>query len=30
VVFPTADCKSAVPKQVGEDDERSVTSTAHQ
>jgi len=29
-VFLTADCKSAVKKQVEEDDERSVTSTTHQ
>ena len=29
-VFPTADCKSAVSKRVGEGDERSVTSTSYQ
>ena len=29
-MFPTADCKSAVIKQVGEEDEKSVTSIAHQ
>jgi hypothetical protein len=28
-VFPTFDCKSNVSKQVGEDDEKSVTSIAH-
>lgn len=29
VMFPTADCKPAVTKQVGEDDEKSVTSITH-